>query len=279
MPEIGSFHPQIVHFVIGLLAAGVVLRLVSLTGRFAFTGPAATTLIVAGTLISVFAVISGDQAHGVPERIPGAREVVESHEEWGKRTRNLFLAVAALEIATLVLGSRERSKRVARGTAMASGILGLVGLFFLYETSEHGGELVYEYAGGVGTRWQDAQDVEQLLIAGLYHNAMQDREAGRKDDAARLIAELERRRPNDPTIRLLAIESTLRDRNDPAAALGALRGFAAGEDAGLRARAGLLKVDAFEAAGQRDSAVVTLQQLRQEFPQNTRIQQRAETLK
>jgi uncharacterized membrane protein len=278
MPEIGSFHPQIVHFVIGLLAAGVILRLISFTGRFPFTNHAATVLILAGTVCAVVAVISGDQAHSVPERIPGVREAVEDHEAWGERTRNLFLGVAALEILSLVLATRERSKRVARGAALASGALGVLGLFFLYETGEHGGELVYEYAGGVGTRSGDPADVQRLLVAGLYQSALRDREAGRKEDAARLVAELERRRPNDPEIRLLVIESTLRDRGDAAGALAALRGFAAGEDTGLRSRAGLLKVDAFEASGQRDSAVFVLQQLRKEFPQSARIQQRARSL-
>jgi uncharacterized membrane protein len=279
MPEIGSFHPQIVHFVIGLLAAGVILRLVSLTGRFPFTNPAATVLILAGTLFALIAVISGDQAHSVPERIPGVREAVENHEEWGKRTRNLFLGVAVLEILTLTLGMREPSKRFARSAAIASSVLGVLALFFLYETGEHGGEIVYEYAGGVGTRSGRPEDVQNLLVAGLYQAALQNRETGRKEDAARLIAELERQRPNDPEMRLVVIESILRDRNDANGALAALRGFAAGNDTRLRARAGLLKVDAFEAAGQRDSAVFTIQQLRREFPQNTRIQQRAATLK
>jgi uncharacterized membrane protein len=279
MPEIGSFHPQIVHFVIGLLAVGVLLRLVSLTGKLRFTGPAAATLILAGTATAVLAVTSGDQAHGPVERIPGAVDALENHEQWGKRTRNLFLAIAALELATLALGSRERTERLSRRVAIASGVLGLVGLFFLYETGEHGGEVVYEYAGGVGTRHNDPEDVERLLIAGLYHNAVQDRRAGRTEDAARLFAELERRRPNDPNVRLLAIESTLRDRADANGALAALRGFAAGEDVGLRTRAGLLRVDAFEAAGQRDSARVTLQQLQQEFPRNLRIRQRAEAFR
>jgi uncharacterized membrane protein len=278
MPEIGSFHPQIVHFVIALLGVGVVLRLISLTGRLPFTSPAATTLIVLGALASVFAAASGDQAHGPAERIPGAREAVVSHEDWGNRTRNLFLVIAAVDVVSLVLSSRDRSRKVGRGVAIGSAVLGMVGLFFIYETGEHGGELVYEYAGGVGTRSGNPADVQRLLIAGLYHNAIRDREAGRGEDAARLFGEMERRRPNDPEVRLLVIESTLLDRRDAQGALSALRGFAPGNDARLGARAGLLRVDAFLASGQRDSAVATLQQLRQQFPQNARIRVRADSL-
>jgi uncharacterized membrane protein len=278
MPDIGVWHPQIVHFVIALLGVGVVFRLISLTGRFRFTSPAATTLIVLGTLASVVAVQSGDDAHGVAERIPGAAEAVENHEAWGKRARNLFLAISAIELVILALGTQEKRQRLARGVAMASGGLGLIGLFLLYETGEHGGELVYEYAGGVGTRSGNPEDVERLLIAGLYHNAIKDREAGKSEDAARMIAELERRRPNDPTIRILAIESLLLDRKDPNAALAALRGFAAGEDASLARRVGLMKVDAFVAAAQLDSARAVMAQLQKDYPDNQRVRDRAAQL-
>src|SRR5687768_5208817 len=113
MPDIGVWHPQIVHFVIALLVVGVIFRLVSLTGRFRFTNPAATALIVMGTLAAVVAVKSGDDAHGVPERIPGAGEAVENHEAWGKRTRNLFLIIAAVELVILALGTQEKRQKLA----------------------------------------------------------------------------------------------------------------------------------------------------------------------
>ena len=278
MPDIAIWHPRIVHFVIALLVVGVIFRLISLTRRFRFTNPAATTLIVLGTLAAVVAVKSGDDAHEPAERIPGAGEAVENHEAWGKRARNLFLAIAGLEVIVLILGTQEKRQHVARGAAMVSAGLGLVGLFFLYETGEHGGEVVYQYAGGVGTRSGDPEDVERLLVAGLYHNAMQDRAAGRSEDAARLIAELERRRPNDPSIRLLAIESLLLDRKDPNGALAALRGFAAGEDAALARRVGLMKVDAFVAAAQLDSARALMAQLQKDYPDNPRVRERATQL-
>jgi hypothetical protein len=41
MPNIGVYHPAIVHFAVALLVVGVIFRWISLTGRAAFTGPAA----------------------------------------------------------------------------------------------------------------------------------------------------------------------------------------------------------------------------------------------
>ena len=76
MPNLGAFHPQIVHFVIGLLLVGVAMRIVSLTGRLKFTSPMATTLLLIGTVAAWAAVKSGTDAHGPVERIPGARAAV-----------------------------------------------------------------------------------------------------------------------------------------------------------------------------------------------------------
>ena len=59
MPNLGSLHRQIVHFVVGLLLVGVALRWIALTGKVPFAGPAATTLLLLGTVAAVLAVSSG----------------------------------------------------------------------------------------------------------------------------------------------------------------------------------------------------------------------------
>ncbi|MGH7418531.1 MAG: DUF2231 domain-containing protein, partial [Candidatus Rokuibacteriota bacterium] len=114
MPEIGAFHPQIVHFAIALLVAGVVFRLVSLTGRLSFADPAATVLILAGALAAVLAVKSGLDAHGPAERVPGARLAVQQHEDWGKKTRTIFLVVAGFELVALGIRRAPRFARYER---------------------------------------------------------------------------------------------------------------------------------------------------------------------
>src|ERR1044072_3795952 len=113
MPNLGVYHPIIVHFAIALLILGVVFRWISLSGRAVFTGPAAATLILVGTAAAVLAVQSGTDAHGPVERIPGGRPAVQEHEEAGEWARNVFLVVALLEIAALV--ARRRNINVARG--------------------------------------------------------------------------------------------------------------------------------------------------------------------
>ena len=274
MPDIGVFHPQVVHFAVALLFAGVVARWVSLTGKLPWIGPGATALLLAGTLAAVAAVKSGDDAHGPVERVPGARAAVTAHEDWGKRARNLFLAVVGLEIVALALGARPG---VRRGLLVASGVVGLAGSVALFEAAEHGGEVVYAYAGGVGIRSGDPEDVSRLLVAGLYHQARLDRAAGRFAEAARLTDELARRRPDDQDVRLLVVQSLIEDRKDGRAALAALDAMSVPDTlTRLVVRVGLLRADAYAALGLSDSARLTLQALAERFPESPAVRARLE---
>jgi uncharacterized membrane protein len=277
MPDIGVFHPQLVHFVVSLGMIGVALRLISLTGRLAWSGPAATSLLLLAAVTSVVAAQSGHDAHGVAERIPGVRKAVEEHEELGESTRNWFLVVGALELAAL--GLRKRTG-IARGALFASGIAGIVACYFLYEAGEHGGRLVYSFAGGVGTRSGDPEDVHRLLVAGLYNESQVMRKAGRSDEAVRLTDELVRQLPDDPNVGFIAVESRLRDRHDAQGALAALDALPQPADnPGMIMRSGMLRSEILAAAGQTDSARAVLTALQQRFPDSPWVGEALKKLK
>ena len=270
------FHPQLVHFAIALLVVGVILRLISLAGRPAFVAPAAFTLLLVGTVAATLAVQSGVAAHGPVERVPGSRDAVVEHEEWGIRTRNVFFAVMAIEAVAFALWRSPR-RRLAY---IASGVVGLVGLLCLYEAGEHGGKLVYAYAGGVGIRSGDPADVERLLLAGLYNGAQAERKAGRAQEAAKLMALAGERHPSNAEVQLAAAESLLLDRKDAPGAIEKLRAIQPPhENRSLRIRHGLLTADALEASGQKDGAAAVVQALLTEYPDVARLKQRLETLK
>jgi len=272
VPDVGVFHPQIVHFVVAFLFAGVILRLISfLQWKESFFDPAARWLVVAGAVASVAAVKSGTDAHGPAERVPGARDAVIEHEELGERTRNLFLVVAALELGALALGT----KPVRRWVTMAAAVAGLGGLWVLYEAAEHGGELVYAYAGGVGIRSGEPEDVGRLLMAGLYHQSQLDRQERRSEEAARLIEEMARRYPDNREVRFLAIESLIMDRQNGRAALEGLATIPVPADTPrVRLRHGFLTADAYEALGLMDSARTALTQLADALPADQRVKDR-----
>jgi uncharacterized membrane protein len=278
MPSLAAWHPQIVHFVVALLAVGVLFRWISLTGRAAFTGPAAAVLLLAGAAAALLAVHSGLDAHGPVERIPGARAAVVEHEEAGEWARDIFLLVAALEIAALIVA--RRSAQVTKGLNVASALVGLLGAGAVYKAADRGGDLVYRYAGGVGTRSGDTADVSRLLLAGLYQAAQQARARHDSAGAAGLFAQLADRFPDDTTVRFLAIESLLRDKGDAKTALAVLSGLQVPDDnPRLRLRRDFLKVDAFLATGHADSARATLERLARAFPDNARIKDRLAQIK
>ncbi len=276
MPDLATLHPQVVHFVIALGLLGVILRVISLLGKGTWLNPAAATLLILAAAAGVLAQKSGLDAHGPVERVPGAREAVQEHEEWGKRARNFLLAVGVLELFGLVLATRGAGK-VMRG---ASALVGIAAAESVYEAGEEGGKLVYSYAGGVGIRSGAPEDVKRLLVAGLYQEARLARDSGRAEDAARLTDELLRALPDDPGVRLLAIESRLRDRHDPQGALNDLaRMQVPADDPRFAPRHGILMAQALEAAGQTDSARSLLTALARRFPRSQGVRTALEKLK
>jgi len=187
------------------------------------------------------------------------------HEDAGHWARNVFLVVALLEIIALV--AKKRSVQIARVALWGSAVVGIFGFAAILKAADKGGDLVYEYAGGVGTRSGDTTDVNRLYLAGLYQAAQQARAQHDSARAAALFAQLEREFPNDTSVRLLVIESLVRDRDNGRAALAALARFPVrADDRRLQLRIGFLRADAYVAAGKPDSARVVLEQLRSAFP-------------
>jgi uncharacterized membrane protein len=285
MPDIAALHPQVVHFVVASIFVGLPLYLLSFAGPARFVRTTATILLIVATGAAWIAVVSGDQAHEQVERIPGTTAAVATHEELGELTRNLLSGLLVVELIGLLLArsavrvgdsvfageraGRRRTAATAVQVVVAVGWIAAAGV--LFEAAEHGGDLVYGHAGGVGTRPGDAAGVERLLLAGLYNQSVADRRAGRREDAARLVEEMARRFPEDLDVRILLAESLVLDRGDGRAALDALAQLppvAAAdpeeeddEDDGLptpAARRALIAADAYLALAMPDSARVVL---------------------
>ena len=274
----GALHPQVVHFAVALLFVGVAFRALSLLTkeRLGFIGPMACTLLTLGTIAAVAAAFTGDAAHGPVEAMPGLRPIVTEHEEWGERTRNIFVIVFLIEVAALLLSRNAARMRYA---LIASTLVGVIGLGALYEAGEHGGQIVYDYAGGVGTRSGDAASVGNLLRAGLYQQALLERKAGRGQAANALLEEAAQHFPNDLEVSLARAESVLIDRKDAATALGQLQAIHPPADSRpLRVRHAMLTADALVATGQREGAIALLQQVQADAP-NPRVQQKIDQIK
>jgi uncharacterized membrane protein len=277
LPSIATIDPQVVHFVVALSLVALLLRLVAFFGpRLRWASYAATLLFVLAAGAAIVAVRSGLDAHGPVERIPGARDAVEEHEDAGELARNVLIGVALLELIALPLAGAKQ-----RWVHVASAIVGVAGAYTVYRAGDLGGDLVYEYAGGVGTRSGQPDHVQNLLVAGLYNMSRVDRARGDSSQAATLVQELERIRPNDPSVHFLRVESMIRDQHDPRAALARLDSIErSGKlDPRMKSQLVYLRADAYALAGQKDSARAVLTALQHEQPQNTRIRAKLDSLR
>jgi len=280
MPNLAVYHPQVIHFAIVLTLMGVAFRLISLTGRLSFTKHAASVLLILAAVSGWAAVRSGTDAHGPVERIPGARSAVQEHEELGETAGNWLLVVGALELVALGLAASAGAARYSKFAYAASALVGIGAAGYIYEASEHGGALVYEWAGGPGLRTGNPEDVERLLLAGLYNQSVADRKAGNGAASARLISEMATRFPNDTTVQFLKVESLLLDSQEPAAAIVVARLISIDEkNARYATRKASLLADAFVALGQPDSARAALQPVVTAFPQNTRLKAKLNSIR
>jgi uncharacterized membrane protein len=271
MPDLGYLHPIVIHFAIGLLTGGILLRGLSLTRRGASAGPAAVTLILLATAATLVAAQSGEDAHVAVEAAPGVAAVVRAHQQWGERTRNVALLFGGLELLTLAL----RGRSIVRTLSFVSAGVGLLAFLCILQTGKRGGELVYGHAGGVGIRSGDPEDVARLFLAGLFRQAELDEKAGHGGDAASLLELAARRFPSDTAVQVRAAEALLEDRNDPAGALATLERLGpTSDEPRLRFRRGWLTADALDALGRQPEARAALERLRAEFPENTRLRSR-----
>lgn len=276
MPDIGYFHPEIVHFVIAGAGLGIFFRWLSLTGKLAWTDGAATALILIGTVAAWLAVTSGADAHGAVERIPGVARAVQLHEDAGHDTRNLLLLISAFELVALV----PALAKWRRFIVVASAILGLGGAYEIYNVGHLGGEIVFAYGGGVGIRSGDSTDVNRMVLTAMYDRAQLFRTQKNAEGAAAAFAKLAAQFPADESVQLLAVESLLQDKKDFPGALAALNAIPAPSDSDrMRTRYETDRADAFVGTGQTDSARTILTALAARFPTSKRIQDKLAKLK
>ncbi len=298
MPHIGQFHPQVVHFVVVGGVLGLPLYWLAFVRKFRALRLTGTILLIVAASASWVAVESGSQAHELAERIPGVGAAVRKHEELGEDTRDLFTGVLLLELVALGLawkaggpdrplmdvevgevGAARASTMQFAATAMrvVVGITWAFAALVLFEAAERGGDLVFDYAGGVGMRSGDPSDVEHLLIAGLYNQSLVERQNGNHEDAARLVREMLRQEPDDPSVRLLWVESLIQDEKDGRAALEALDSIAA-QDPRTEVRVALSASSAYQLLGMTDSARAALQSVPERWRQSRVVQERLKEL-
>ena len=151
------FHPRFVHFPIALLNTYVLLEIIGVVFKKDFFSKAAHLILFLGVLGAVAAVLTGHEAEKVAELweekgalIPfGA---ISDHEDWATITLWYFTGVLVLRTFFVL---KKNFKGIFQYIFI---VLALVGAYFIYETGDHGGKLVYQH--GVGTELKKAETEE-----------------------------------------------------------------------------------------------------------------------
>jgi uncharacterized membrane protein len=142
-------HPALVHFPIVLILAGTAAAVVAIFIRRWHLPWLAAGLMVAGAAGAAAATWSGEEDGELAgELSPQAEQILDEHEEWGERTRNLAILSSLLAVGAVVA---IRFPTVSRGAGIAAAVAGMAASYAVAETGHYGGLLVYKHGVGVNT--------------------------------------------------------------------------------------------------------------------------------
>lgn len=150
IPIPSPLHPAIVHFPIVLILLGTLVAIVAAFIRRWHLPWLSAGLLTLGALGAIGATWSGGEDEEMAENLsPQADKILEEHEEWGERTRNVAIAAAVLGVAALIVASR--FPKVSRGLSTATALVAIGASYCVAETGHYGGLLVYKHGAGVDT--------------------------------------------------------------------------------------------------------------------------------
>ena len=150
-----NIHPMIVHFPIAFIVGAIGADLLSLVfRRWTWLRPATVALYVIGGASAVFTYFTGTWAADTVSIPTGAQSVLTDHSNLAWWTMWFFGAYALVRLGAH-LWPKTRNRVVVQGLLFA---VALGGSYLLYQTGDHGAEMVYRY--GVGVSQPETEEAE-----------------------------------------------------------------------------------------------------------------------
>ncbi|MFC2102896.1 DUF2231 domain-containing protein [Bacteroidota bacterium] len=144
MEFLADLHPKIVHFPITLIITSVLFDILGIVIKKESYERSAHLLLFLGVVGSFAAVLSGNQAFIAYEFWnEDSSKILEDHEFFANITIWYFTALLILRTYLVI-----RKKYFIKFKYLIV-VFGLIGCFFVIQTSEYGGQLVKKF--GIGT--------------------------------------------------------------------------------------------------------------------------------
>jgi uncharacterized membrane protein len=151
MEFLAQFHPKIIHFPIAFLLVYLLLEFFGAIFKKDFFSKAAHLFLLFGVLGALAAVLTGNQAENAFEGWNKTTSaILETHSTYANIT--LWYFTVLLVIRTFLV----LRKKFSNLFKYLFCLLGIVGAYFIYQTGEHGGEMVFKH--GIGTQFHIKAD-------------------------------------------------------------------------------------------------------------------------
>jgi len=142
MDFLASLHPKVVHFPIAILSTYILFEILAVITKNESYSKAAHILLFLGILGALAAVLSGNQAEELLNGKAVPPELIEEHETFANITIWFYFILLVFRTYLVI------KKKLTYKMQIAVVVLALAGIVLIYETGEHGGELVYKYGAG-----------------------------------------------------------------------------------------------------------------------------------
>ncbi|MDR3668373.1 MAG: DUF2231 domain-containing protein [Ignavibacteriaceae bacterium] len=151
MEYLAQFHPKLVHFPIAFLLVYLLLEIIGAIFKREFFSKTAHLFLLFGVLGALAAVLTGNQAENAFEGWnKTTHAILETHSTYANITLWFFTALLVLRTFLVV------RKKFSNLFKYIFCLLGIVGAYFVYQTGDHGGQMVFQH--GVGTQFYNQAD-------------------------------------------------------------------------------------------------------------------------
>src|SRR6056297_496958 len=141
-----NIHPILVHFPIAIILLAVLMDLLSFFLPDQWWDDLKTTILYGiGAVSALAAYYTGTLAADSVFLPSGAQSVLNEHADWALWTVWFFGIYAVLRI--LLHWYQKMDQKIIR---IGLFVIALPDIFFLYETGDHGAEMVFGYGAGTG---------------------------------------------------------------------------------------------------------------------------------